>query len=42
MQNIEELLQEKMCGKVRFNVELNATYSIKGQDKHHQECRSPI
>ena len=31
MQNMEESLYEKMRDKVRFNVELNATYSIKGQ-----------
>jgi hypothetical protein len=39
MQNMEKLLYEKMRGKARFNVELNATYSIKGQGAQHQECR---
>jgi hypothetical protein len=39
MQNMEESIYEKMRGKVRFNVDLNATYSIKGQGAQHQECR---
>ena len=39
MQNMEETIYEKMRGKVRFNVDLNATYRIKGQNMQHQECR---
>ena len=39
MQNMEESLNKKMRDKARFNVDLNATYSIKGQGKLHQECR---
>ena len=39
MQNMEESLYEKMRGKARFNVNLNATYCIKGQNLQHQECR---
>ena len=39
MQNMEESLYEKMRDKVRFNIELNATYSIKGHGQQHQECR---
>jgi hypothetical protein len=38
MQNMEESLYEKMRDKVRFNIELKATYSIKGQATQHQEC----
>jgi hypothetical protein len=36
---MEESLYEKMRGTVRFNVDLNATYCIKGQNMQHQECR---
>ncbi len=39
MQKMEKSLYEKMRGKVRFNVELNATYRIKGQNMQHQQCR---
>ena len=39
MQNMDESIYEKMRGKVRFNVDLNATYRIKGQNMQHQECR---
>ena len=36
---MEKSLYEKMRAKERFNVNLNTTYSIKGQDGQQQECR---
>ncbi len=39
MQNMDESLYEKMRDKVRFNIELNATYSIKRHSQQQQECR---
>jgi hypothetical protein len=36
---MEESLYEKMRGKERFNVDLNATYCIQGHGTQHQECR---
>lgn len=39
MQDMEESLYEKMRDKERFNIELKATYSIKGQGAQYQECR---
>jgi hypothetical protein len=39
MQKMEELLYEKMRGKARFNVNLNATYITREQGMQHQECR---
>jgi hypothetical protein len=38
MQNMEESFYEKMRDKVRFNIELKATYSIRGQATQNQEC----
>jgi hypothetical protein len=34
-----ECLYSKMRTKERFNVELNAVFSIKGEGTQHQECR---
>jgi len=39
MQHMEKSLYEKMRAKTRFNVNLNATYSIKGQNSPQHECR---
>jgi hypothetical protein len=39
MQNMEESIYAKMRGKKRFNVDLNAIYSIKGQGLQRQACR---
>ena len=39
MQNMEESLYAKMRAKARFDANLKATYSIKGQGAHDQECR---
>ena len=39
---MEESLYEKMRGKERFNVDLNATYSIKGQARSIRNAGSPI
>jgi len=36
---MEESFYAKMRSKARFNVNLNARYSIKGQNTQHQECR---
>jgi hypothetical protein len=36
---LEKSVYEKMRGKKRFNVDLNATYSIKGQGLQRQACR---
>ncbi len=36
---MEESLYEKMRSNARFNVNLQAMYSIKGQDSQQQECR---
>jgi hypothetical protein len=40
MQTMEESIYAKMRVKARFNVNLNATYGIKGQGlQPHQECQ---
>jgi hypothetical protein len=39
MKNMDDSVYEKMRGKARFNVELNATYCIKGHGTQQQECR---
>ena len=36
---MRESLYEKMRANARFNVNLKAMYSIKGQDSQQQECR---
>ena len=36
---MEKSIYEKMRAKARFNANINATYSIKGQDSQQQECR---
>ena len=36
---MQEFTYEKMRGKKRFDVHLNATYGIKGQDRPHKECQ---
>ena len=38
MKNMGESLYAKMRTNERFNIALNATYSIKGHDTQHQEC----
>ncbi len=39
MQNMEESLYAKMRDKERFDINLKATYIIKGQGTQHQECQ---
>ncbi len=39
MQNMEESIYAKMRDKERFNIDLKATYIIKGQGTQHQECQ---
>ena len=36
---MKESLYEKMRNKKRFNINLKATYIIKGQSTQHQECQ---
>ena len=39
MQNMDEFLYAKMRDKERFDINLKATYIIKGQGTQHQECQ---